>query len=120
MFCNPPTLSLPHKGGGDAAARAHSSSRVGAAGDRLIPDRGDRSLRLGLCWRPAAAARMCLAAPPDRMSYWQQEGGAASGLPHADPPDECDFAIIGGGLAGLATANAILERRGGASVVVLE
>ena len=33
----PPTLSLPHKGGGDAAARVVSSSRVGAAGDRLTP-----------------------------------------------------------------------------------
>jgi gamma-glutamylputrescine oxidase len=54
------------------------------------------------------------------MSYWQQEGGAATGLPHADPPEECDFAIIGGGLAGLATANAILERRPGAGVAVLE
>ena len=54
------------------------------------------------------------------MSYWQQEGGAATRLPHADPPDQCDFAIIGGGLAGLATANAILERRPGAGVVVLE
>ena len=61
-----------------------------------------------------------LAAPPDRMSYWQQEGGAASGLPAADPPDEADFAIVGGGLAGLATANAILERRPGADVMVLE
>ena len=61
-----------------------------------------------------------LAAPPDRMSYWQQEGGAASGLPAADPPDEVDFTIIGGGLAGLSTANAILDRRPGASVAVLE
>ena len=61
-----------------------------------------------------------LAAPPDRMSYWQQEGGAATGLPAADPPDEADFAIIGGGLAGLSTANAILERRPGTSVAVLE
>src|SRR5687767_7238058 len=33
----PPSLSLPHKGGGDAAARFFSSSRVGAAGDRLTP-----------------------------------------------------------------------------------
>jgi gamma-glutamylputrescine oxidase len=62
----------------------------------------------------------CLAAPPDRMSYWQQEGGAAAGLPAVDPPDEAEFAIIGGGLAGLSTANAILERRPGASVAVLE
>ncbi len=54
------------------------------------------------------------------MSYWQQEGGAAVGLPAADPPDEVDFAIIGGGLAGLSTANAILERRPSASVAVLE
>src|SRR5262245_34493422 len=61
-----------------------------------------------------------LAAPPDRMSYWQQEGGAAAGLPAVDPPDEAEFAIIGGGLAGLSTANAILERRPGASVAVLE
>jgi gamma-glutamylputrescine oxidase len=61
-----------------------------------------------------------LAAPPDRMSYWQQEGGAATRLPHADPPDQCEFAIVGGGLAGLATANAILERRPGAGVAVLE
>src|SRR5262245_53071904 len=87
---------------------------------RLAATTGDRSLRLGRCWRPAAAARTCLAAPPDRMSYWQQEGGAATGLPHADPPDECDFAIVGGGLAGLATANAILQRRPSASVAVLE
>src|SRR5688572_7489568 len=33
----PPTLSLPHKGGGDAAARSVSSSRVGEPGDRLSP-----------------------------------------------------------------------------------
>src|SRR5262245_62240407 len=55
------------------------------------------------------------------MSYWQQEGGgAAVALPAADAPDECDFAIVGGGLAGLSTANAILERRPGAGVAVLE
>jgi gamma-glutamylputrescine oxidase len=61
-----------------------------------------------------------LAAPPDRMSYWQQEGGAAAALPAADAPDAVDFAIIGGGFAGLSTASAILERRPGASVAVLE
>jgi glycine/D-amino acid oxidase-like deaminating enzyme len=54
------------------------------------------------------------------MSYWQQDAGAAAALPAGDPPHEADFAIIGGGLAGLSTANAILERRPGASVVVLE
>src|SRR6185503_5197778 len=32
MFCNPPTLSLPTRGEG---TRSFSSSRVGAAGDRL-------------------------------------------------------------------------------------
>ena len=37
VWDSPPTLSLPHKGGGDAAARSVSSSGVGAAGDRLIP-----------------------------------------------------------------------------------
>jgi len=54
------------------------------------------------------------------MSYWQQEGGAATGLAPTDPPDQCEFAIVGGGLAGLSTANAILERRPGAGVAVLE
>ncbi len=33
---------------------------------------------------------------------------------------ECEFAVIGGGIVGLATALALLERRPGASVVVLE
>src|SRR6185295_16196356 len=30
----PPTLSLPHKGGGDAVVRSVSSAKVSAAGDR--------------------------------------------------------------------------------------
>src|SRR5262245_31110264 len=42
----PPTLSLPHKGGGDAAARSVSSSRVGAAGERLRPFQGGRATPL--------------------------------------------------------------------------
>ena len=61
-----------------------------------------------------------LAAPPDRMSYWQQEGGAAARCRPPihrtrpiSPSSAADF-------AGLSTASAILERRPGASVVVLE
>ena len=33
---------------------------------------------------------------------------------------DCEYAVIGGGIVGLATALALLQRRPGASVVVLE
>jgi len=36
------------------------------------------------------------------------------------PAAECDFAVIGAGIVGLATALALSERRAGASVIVLE
>lgn len=59
-------------------------------------------------------------APTHRLSYWQQHGGVAAPLPSGDPPSEADIVVIGGGLAGLSTAIAILQRQPGASVVVLE
>ena len=36
------------------------------------------------------------------------------------PPDECDIAIVGGGILGLAVARELSRRRPGAAVVVLE
>ena len=56
----------------------------------------------------------------NRLSYWQQHAGAMAGLPPSDPPGDADVVVIGGGLAGLATAIAILQRQPGIRVVVLE
>jgi len=58
--------------------------------------------------------------PIQRLSYWQQHGGAATPLPSNEPPAQADIVVIGGGLAGLSTAIAILQRQPGARVVVLE
>lgn len=52
-------------------------------------------------------------------SYWHHEARIARG-PAAEPPRSCRIAIVGGGLAGLATAIAIKELRPSAEVVVLE
>jgi L-2-hydroxyglutarate oxidase len=38
----------------------------------------------------------------------------------ADPPERCDYAVVGGGIIGLAVARELERRRPGASVVVLE
>jgi (S)-2-hydroxyglutarate dehydrogenase len=38
----------------------------------------------------------------------------------AAPPAECDLAVVGGGILGLATARELLRRRAGATLVVLE
>ncbi|MCW2954838.1 MAG: lhgO [Conexibacter sp.] len=45
---------------------------------------------------------------------------AAAARAAAVPPDACDLAVVGAGLVGLATARALLRRRPGLSVVVLE
>ena len=52
-------------------------------------------------------------------SYWQREG-AGTALAVTSPPRHADIVIIGGGLAGISAALAILDRRPGASVAVLE
>lgn len=52
-------------------------------------------------------------------SYWQREGAGAA-LQLSTPPGRADIAIIGGGLAGISSALAILDRRPGASIAVLE
>jgi len=61
-----------------------------------------------------------LQAQTQEMSYWQQEVGAAAPLASSEPPRQADVVIIGGGLAGVSAAAAILERQPGASVVLLE
>jgi gamma-glutamylputrescine oxidase len=56
-----------------------------------------------------------------RLSYWQQEAAtAAVTLPNLDPPGEADIAVVGGGLAGVSTSIAILQRQPGTRVVLLE
>lgn len=59
-------------------------------------------------------------APVQRLSYWQQEGGAMLASPPADLPRDTDIAIVGGGLAGVSTAIAVLRRQPGARVTLLE
>jgi glycine/D-amino acid oxidase-like deaminating enzyme len=59
---------------------------------------------------PAAAAT---------ASYWQREG-ADTALQVTNPPASADIAVIGGGLAGVSSALAVLDRQPGARVVVLE
>lgn len=54
------------------------------------------------------------------MSYWQQEAGIAAAVPAGELPREADIVVIGGGLAGVSAANAILDRQPGTAVVVLE
>lgn len=43
-----------------------------------------------------------------------------SGAPAAQPPAECDVAVVGGGVLGLAVARELLGRRPGARLCVLE
>jgi len=43
-----------------------------------------------------------------------------SGLKDAEPPAECDLAVIGGGILGIAVARELLTRRPGARLCVLE
>jgi glycine/D-amino acid oxidase-like deaminating enzyme len=58
--------------------------------------------------------------PSKGLSYWQQEADtAAVALPNVEP-GEADIAVVGGGLAGVSTAIAILQRQPGARVVLLE
>ncbi len=52
-------------------------------------------------------------------SYWQREG-ADTALRVTSAPVRADIVIIGGGLAGVSSALAILDRQPGASVAVLE
>jgi gamma-glutamylputrescine oxidase len=61
-----------------------------------------------------------LDAASEKLSYWQQPGDRTAGLPPVDTPDDTDVAIIGGGYAGLSTAVAVLQRRPGTRVLVLE
>ncbi len=60
-------------------------------------------------------------------SYWQSHGGAPPGAGGAVPagsgagvPARSDFAVIGGGLAGLSSALALADAEPGARIVVLE
>ncbi len=51
------------------------------------------------------------------MTTVTSEGKAASGAP---PAAECDIAVVGGGILGLAVARELLQRHPGASLQVLE
>lgn len=53
-------------------------------------------------------------------SYWQAAAPPLDGGFRASLPREADVVVIGGGLAGLATANSILQSRPGTAVAVLE
>lgn len=53
-------------------------------------------------------------------SYWQREAGWRDRWHDVALPERCDYAVIGGGFAGLATAIRIRERAPEASIVVLE
>jgi gamma-glutamylputrescine oxidase len=55
-----------------------------------------------------------------RRSYWQEADSASVALPNLEPPSEADITIVGGGLAGVSTAIAILQRQPGVRVVLLE
>jgi len=55
-----------------------------------------------------------------RRSYWQEANGASAALPNVELPGEADVAVVGGGLAGVSTAIAILQRQPGVRVVLLE
>jgi glycine/D-amino acid oxidase-like deaminating enzyme len=52
--------------------------------------------------------------------WWPEEAGRDDAAPRLTEPVEADVAIVGGGLTGLWTALAVLERKPGARVVVIE
>ena len=65
---------------------------------------------------PAAAA----AAAADRIGYWQRDAGATDRWAGPPLPGSADVVVIGGGLAGLATAIALREMAPQAVIVLLE
>ena len=52
--------------------------------------------------------------------WWVEEAGRGEPVPRLEEAVDADVAIVGGGLTGLWTALAVLERKPGARVVVLE
>lgn len=62
--------------------------------------------------------------PLSGRSYWQRHGGAPAAEGPREPapalPPRTDFCVVGGGLAGLATALALREAEPRAAVTVLE
>ncbi|MDX6467992.1 MAG: hypothetical protein QOI27_3032 [Gaiellaceae bacterium] len=56
----------------------------------------------------------------DAEPWWIDEAGRDAAAPQLEGPVDADVAIVGGGLTGLWTALAVLERKPGARVVVLE
>lgn len=76
---------------------------------------------------PTKKQRMPTSQPLTGRSYWQRRGGAPSvegaSAPagsHTAVPARADFAVIGGGLAGLSSALALADAQPGARIVVLE
>ena len=55
-----------------------------------------------------------------RRSFWQRDTSLRRTRPALNENTSVEFAIIGGGLAGLTTAIAILDQKPTAEVVVLE
>jgi glycine/D-amino acid oxidase-like deaminating enzyme len=53
-------------------------------------------------------------------SYWQRDAGWCDRRRGAGVPASVDFAVLGGGLAGLATAIRLREQEPGAAIVLLE
>jgi len=53
-------------------------------------------------------------------SYWHEANSGSVALPTVEPPNQADIAVVGGGLAGVSTAIAILQRQPGVRVVLLE
>ena len=54
------------------------------------------------------------------QSYWQREANLRLTRPSLIENYSAEFVIIGGGFAGLTTANAILEQKPGSEIVILE
>src|SRR5207249_1761449 len=97
--------------------------------DIVAVDVGDRAEAVVLrLINPALALRQLLPRESElRLDRrLQREGHAAilepplSVQPMADPPSQCDFVVIGGGILGLAVARELLTRHPSAAVCVLE
>ncbi len=54
------------------------------------------------------------------MSYWHREAASSDRWTHTAVPGTVDFAVLGGGLAGLMTAIRLREQNPAAAIVVLE
>ena len=113
-------VAFEHVGLDPERARADRPA-LPAPGRGGAPDRRLHQGREQLGWEPRTSFEEMIRLMVDSdLELLASRGAQQAGGLSVGPPAECDLAVVGGGILGLAVARELKRRRPGPSAVVLE